>query len=992
MLLLVAGVSRAADNHWSFRPPTRPQVPGSKDTSWVRNPIDAFVAAEHERRGLVARPEAAKHELLRRVYLDLVGLPPSREELQAFLSDTSPDAYETVVDRLLASPRYGERWGRHWMDVWRYSDWAGFAAEVRESQPHVWRWRDWIVESLNADKPYDRMVVEMLAGDELAPTDPDVLRATGFLARNWYKFNRNTWLENAVEHTSKAFLGLTINCARCHDHMYDPVSQKEHYRFRAFFEPYDVRTDRLSGESDTSKNGVVRAFDKDAAKKTFLFLRGDEKNPVESEPLAPGVPAVLCAPSGDVEVSPVALPVTAYYQGIQPWVREEARSTAAKAVVDAERTVAEADGKVAEAQKQLDAVVVSSSQPRAEAGPSGAREEKPAATTFLYDDFSSARPDLWTGAGNWAYRDGRAVQAETGESFKTLTSLTDHPDDFAATVTFRITGGNKWRSVGISFDVTDGGDAVSPYLSAHAEGSAVIQWTVAGNHVYPPDGITPLPIKVNEPYELRVDVRGRLVNVHVDGVPVKVYTLPLERRAGKFAVWAYDATAEFDRVRVDGLPPDAKLLDKLDGTPALKRKALSGAEAFAAAREGLQKVQAAAVLARLKLAAARAERAAVEAKIAADDAKFAAPPAGDAPVLSAAAGQAEREATVWRLEAAVQAADGSAKSDEEKRKLEESKKKLAEARAKLKEPAKDYTPLTPVNPAVSTGRRLALAKWVTDPGNPLAARVAVNHMWARHFGEGLVATLFDFGKNGKPPTHPQLLDWLAVELMERGWGMKHLHRLIVTSATYRMDSGDGAEGEKNRAADADNRYLWRAPVRRMEAELVRDAVLHVAGKLDLTVGGPELDPAAGLTTARRSLYSRHAHEKQMVFLQLFDAASPNECYRRQHSVVPQQALALANSPLSLSQSRVLAAKLKGEKDFIPAAFETILSRRPTDGERSTCEEFLKAQSARLAEPAKLTAFASGDKPAVPPSDDPAQRARENLVHVLMNHNDFVTIR
>src|SRR5947207_3185631 len=265
--------------HWAFVPPARPALPEVKNAGWVRNPIDAFIATEHERRGLTPRPEAPRHVLLRRVYLDLVGLPPTREELHAFLADTSPDAYEKVVGRLLASPQYGERWGRHWMDVWRYSDWAGYQAEVRESQPFVWRWRDWIVESLNRDKPYDQMVREMLAGDEIAPTDPKVLAATGFLARNWYKFNRNVWLENTVEHTSKAFLGLTVNCARCHDHKYDPVSQIEHYRFRAFFEPYEVRTDRVPGEPDTKKDGVVRAFDADGAKKTFLFLRGDEKSP-----------------------------------------------------------------------------------------------------------------------------------------------------------------------------------------------------------------------------------------------------------------------------------------------------------------------------------------------------------------------------------------------------------------------------------------------------------------------------------------------------------------------------------------------------------------------------------------------------------------------------------------------------------------------------------------------------------------------------------------
>jgi mono/diheme cytochrome c family protein len=209
--------------HWAFKAPARPALPKVKDTAWAKNPIDAFLAAEHEKRGLVPQRLADKSVLLRRVYLDLIGLPPTRDELSAFLKDESPDADEKVVDRLLASKQYGERWGRHWMDVWRYSDWWGLGAEVRNSQKHIWHWRDWIIESLNADKGYDQMLREILAADELYPTDPDRLRATGFLTRSCFIFNRNSWLEEVVEHTSKAFLGVTLNCARCHDHKYDPT-------------------------------------------------------------------------------------------------------------------------------------------------------------------------------------------------------------------------------------------------------------------------------------------------------------------------------------------------------------------------------------------------------------------------------------------------------------------------------------------------------------------------------------------------------------------------------------------------------------------------------------------------------------------------------------------------------------------------------------------------------------------------------------------------
>jgi mono/diheme cytochrome c family protein len=287
--------------HWAFQKPQRPPVPVASHPEWNGNPIDAFVAAAQTQHGLTPRPLADKRTQLRRVYLDLVGLPPTRAELQEFLRDESPDAYQKTVDRLLASPQYGERWGRHWMDVWRYSDWDGYQAEVRESQPHIWRWRDWIIESLNADKPYDRMLVEMLAADEVAPDDPATLRANGFLGRNWFKFNRNIWLDNTVEHTGKAFLGVTLNCARCHDHMYDPIAQEEYYRFRAFFEPYDVRTDRVPGQPDVAKDGLARVFDAKADTPTFLFHRGDDKQPDKEHPLTPGVPKSLGNPLLDRE-------------------------------------------------------------------------------------------------------------------------------------------------------------------------------------------------------------------------------------------------------------------------------------------------------------------------------------------------------------------------------------------------------------------------------------------------------------------------------------------------------------------------------------------------------------------------------------------------------------------------------------------------------------------------------------------------------------------
>ena len=245
--------------HWAFKPLQRPAVPEVRDGAWCRNPVDALVLARLEAEGLRPAPEAPREVLVRRLYLDLAGVPPTWAEWQSALNATGPDWYEALVDRLLADPRHGERWARHWMDIWRFSDGWGLKDQLRNSQKHMWHFRDWIIESLNADLPYDRMLRLMLAADEIAPADPSALRATGFLVRNWFVFNRNTWMEDTVEHVGKGLLGLTLNCAKCHDHKYDPISQHDFYRMRAVFEPYHVRLDVVPGEPDTARNAIPRS-------------------------------------------------------------------------------------------------------------------------------------------------------------------------------------------------------------------------------------------------------------------------------------------------------------------------------------------------------------------------------------------------------------------------------------------------------------------------------------------------------------------------------------------------------------------------------------------------------------------------------------------------------------------------------------------------------------------------------------------------------------
>ncbi len=280
-----------------------------------------------------------------------------------FLADRSDDAYEKVVDRLLASPRYGERWGRHWMDIWRYSDWYGFRQnnDVRNAQRNMWYWRDWIVDSLNEDKGYDRMILEMLAGDEIAPNDPKTLRATGYLVRNWYRFSRNVWLEDTVEHTAAGFLGITLKCARCHDHKYDPIKQEEYYQFRAFFEPYDVRLDRVPGGADVDKNGLPRVFDgepRDATteapflpaiySETHLFIRGDEKNP-DSKTLAPNVPRILGGT--DIKIVPVKLNFEATYPDFRSFVHLDLITQTRTEIENAEAALTKANAELEKARR-----------------------------------------------------------------------------------------------------------------------------------------------------------------------------------------------------------------------------------------------------------------------------------------------------------------------------------------------------------------------------------------------------------------------------------------------------------------------------------------------------------------------------------------------------------------------------------------------------------------------------------------------------------------
>jgi hypothetical protein len=785
--------------------------------------VDAFLAAGHERLGVEPLPPAPPEVLLRRVYLDLIGLPPSREELRAFLNDPSDVAYERIVDRLLASPLHGERWARHWMDVWRYSDWYGRRSvpDVTNSYGMIWRWRDWIVRSLNADAGYDRMVADMLAADELRPGDDAAAVATGFVLRNFYRWNYNLWMKDNVEHTAKAFLGLTLNCAHCHDHKYDPITHQDYFAFRAFFEPLEVRHDRVPGEADPGvypkydygksygpiTSGIARVFDEKLDAQTFLYTRGESRNIVPGRPPVP--PGPLAFLSGKTfRVEPINLPPEAYYPGLKSFVRAEEIGKCDRAVKAAREALAASRQRLAAARGALD---------EAEAS------------------WSSARP----------------VPAFSGR------------DD----------------------------------LPAFAPGL-----------VAPPAQV--------------IEARGGAEAAR------------LAEAADAAALDA--AEADLNALRAKIAADDARYR-KIGGDPAALAREASHAERFA-------------TLARARADAARKQQALDQARRGAK---------GSAPVVKA-------ESDLAAARKAVEVATREAETVSDR-----------------------YTPLGPVYPSQSTGRRAALARWITARDNPLTARVAVNHLWRWHFHRPLVASTYDFGRNGKRPTHTELLDWLAVELMEPGqgggkpWSMKRLHRLIVTSTAYRMASSTApGEDSHQRAADRENVAYWHFPASRVEAEVVRDGLLACAGVLDPTMGGPDIDHAQGLVSQRRSLYFTHHGESRMPFLELFDAPDACEAYTRTESVVPQQALALTNNELTRRLSRTLAGRLwqgvqtdsEPTRAFIIAAFEQVLCRRPKPRELDLSLGFLADQR-------KL--FTTGD---------PEARAREDFVHALFNHNDFLTVR
>jgi hypothetical protein len=571
------------------------------------------------------------------------------------------------------------------------------------------------------------------------------------------------------------------------------------------------------------------------------------------------------------------------------------------------------------------------------------------------DGFEAERSELWKiVGGGWRYQGGNLVQLEPVMSDQFVRSIKVHPRDFELTMEFRTTGGKKWKSVGVCFDIDEKGKNGHVVYASAVDSAQKVQVAHRTNNrmTYPPQAQKRKEIQLDTNYVFKLQVRKDLLNVSLNSEHLISHQLPQRYKEGHIELLAFDAIAEFNKISVRELPSDTKLQPPTSLSPNLAK--FDPTE-----------------LPKAKLKAAQAKVKSIKARIAADKWMIKHSDIDISNEVIADSILTHKEYLVAQAEVDLLTAKAGKKAAAEK--------KLANTRKALEQDGGEHTPLRGSRMALvsnvdkepeysaiyekqSTGRRLALAKWITSSENPLAARVAINHIWMRHFGAPLVKSSFDFGRRIPKPEHAQLLDWLASELITSGWKMKKIHRIILTSETWKRSASNLHADPKTIKMDKKNQYYWRMNSRRMESQVVRDSLLHIAGKLDLKMGGPSINPSPD--SSRRALYFLHSRDQQSKFLATFDDAEILACYERTESIVPQQALALSNGKVPMQISEKLGTMgPKENKPYIKELFQKILCRLPTDEELQECLLFLNKMP-----------------------------KRSRLAHALLSHNDFLTIR
>jgi len=897
--------------HWSFQPIRRPALLKVKNTKWIRNGIDAFILSKLEREGVQPSPEADRATLIRRLYLDLIGLPPSPADWDKWMNDKRSDWYDRLVAHLLDSPRYGERWARHWLDLARYADSDGY--EKDRPRPYAWRWRDWVIKALNDDMPFDEFTIEQLAGDLLPHATLDQKVATGF--------NRNTLInreggtdpeEDRVKRTvdrtntlGAVWLGITVQCAQCHSHKYDPLTQREFYGLYGFFNSLqEPNIGAPLPDQMVAYRSAKAAFDEVHAR--YVKAIDDYER--------------------------TRLPAA-----FSKW---EATAKSASPVWTILRPESIKSYKGTKLQRLPDDSILAS-------GPNPGRAE-------IYTLISRTPLKTITGFRIEAFADDRLPhggpgRATNGNFHLTMFDVTVQPADgsappksvelTAAAATFSEKGREVAKAINHQFYT---GWSVAPRIGkSHIATFALKK-----------------PVHYKAGTRLTVTIR-------------QSSTLALYHNLGRFRVSVTGKTAA-----------KAKPLPLFAMTDRVAR-ALS---IPSAKRTTAQKQELLDYYRRIDPELIR---------------------------LRAAADKHEQQAPSNPYQT-TKAQIVTEKSPPRKTHLL--------IRGNFLTPGKEVQPgtpaaLPPLKPRGKHADRLDLARWLVSKENPLTARVVVNRVWEHHFGRGIVASLHDFGTQGEKPTHPQLLDWLAWQFRENGWSYKKLHRLIVTSATYRQSSRKRPELAKR---DPYNKWLSHQNRLRVEAEIVRDLALSASGLIRHRIGGPSVRPpqpkgvaalgyaggnkwqtSKGDDRYRRGMYTFFQRTVPYPMLMTFDEPDSNlSCTKRERSNTPLQALTLWNDPVFVECAQAIGRQIVDNVPAAPAgrslvdqrirfAFRLCLSRNPSPEETTVLHSLYTTQHRLAASNAKATTELIGVRPMSP--EAAADLAAWIIIgRTLMNLDEFIT--
>lgn len=842
-------------NYWAYQPIKRPAVPTVKNAARVKNPIDAFVLAKLESKELQPSPAATKVALLRRAYFDLTGLPPAMVDVDAFLKDESPQAFEKVIDRLLESPQYGEKWGRHWLDLVRYAETHGY--ERDNPKPEAWRYRDYVINSFNQDKPYDRFLTEQLAGDELDEVTRETLTATGYYRLGIWDDEpadplqaRYDGLDDVVKTTAEVVLGISMGCARCHDHKGDPIPHADYYRMLAYFHdvahPNGQNLRHVANEADRAEH----------AKR--VQAKADREAQLQAD-----------------------------LRAIEATFRTQLQEKLGIKLLGAERT---ADGQ---------AIILADSRKQAQ--------------KWFY---STEKP-----SNDWMQPD------------YSVTSWKEGDGGFGTNGTPGAVVRTEWRSNDIwlrrDFDLKE----------------------------LPKGAI----LDLHHDEDVEVFLNG--FQIHADKGFLREYEkVPLKKPALRAFVKGRNVLAIHCRQTGGGQYIDAGLIasEELDLVAAMKQHG-----EVVLGKETLQ-------------------RHATLSKELEDSKKMKLPEPG-APIMSVT--ESGRASTFVLL-----------------RGNPHSKGQPVEPNvpAMLKTKA-------PELPAERTkqgtnGKRLAFAKWLAAADNPLTARVIANRLWQHHFGRGIVPTPNDFGTLGEQPTHPELLDWLASEVVAGGWKLKRMHKLLMLSATYQQSSLSGpvttttppqVVGKDPHLVDPANNLLWRMNSRRLTSEEIRDSMLVATGELNLKAGGPSIyvpipaevlagqsRPGAGWNKSspeeevRRSVYIHVKRSLLVPILEMHDQAdTDSSCPVRYNTVVPTQSLGMLNGEFTNEKAQKLALRLKRDANDLASqvtlALRLTTSRVPTASEVTSDVKFITDLQAKR----KLT----------------VDQALRHYCLLVLNTNEFVYV-